>query len=58
MVGRLLVFNVLLRCQLGGKLAYLCFRQLGVTHGKLNAHTISQESLSKFNFVFFWLNKR
>lgn len=39
--------------QLRGQLAHLCFRQLGMTHGKLNAHTISQESLGKFNFIFF-----
>ena len=39
--------------QLRGQLAHLCFRQLGMTHGKLNAHTISQESLGKFNLIFF-----
>ena len=53
MVGRLLVFNVLLRCQLGGKLAHLCFRKLGVTDGKFDAHTVSQESFCKFNIFLF-----
>ena len=47
------MFNVVLRAQLGGQLTHLCFRKLGVTDGKFDAHTVSQESFCKFNIFLF-----